>query len=126
MFAAIKLFFSGSTIGYWLIAIGVLLAVSNGFTYWETASYYNKLIVTTSTTAAQAAYTAGVKAQQSADAAMVAAAHKAGADEQAREDAEHPHNVVVTQYIHDHVPTNLPAQCNIPKDVAAQINGLVK
>lgn len=118
-------FLGGFNIWTWLIVIGSVAAVSAGTATFVTANYYNKLIVTSSTTAATYAYDKAIAAQKKADGDMYQAGVDAGKLIGEREKQDDIRSQAVDDYLRTHKPKDIVV-CRMPKETAAEINKVLQ
>lgn len=124
MFKTLIGLFVPANYGALALAAGLIaLVVGSGATL-VTASYYNNLIVSSSTHAAQASYDLAVKNQKAADATMTADREALARSEGAREQGDRDRKAIADAYLLAHKAPTIKA-CYMPKTVTHALNALL-
>lgn len=121
--ALIGLFVPGN-FGALALAGGVIALVSGLGGAVGTAMYYNNLIVSSSTHAAQVSYDLGVTNQKNADAAMTAAREELARAAGAREQGDRDRDALARAAIAAHRPPDVK-ECRMPPAVSKAINDIL-
>lgn len=124
MFKTLIGLFVPGNLGALALGAGIIAVVAAGGATVGTAMYYNNLIVSSSTHAAQVSYDLGVKNQVAADAAMTAARVDLARSEGAREQGDRDRKAIADAYLNGHKAPKIAA-CNMPPDVAHALNAFL-
>lgn len=124
MFKALIGLFVPGNFGALALAGGIIALVAGTGATVGTAMYYNNLIVSSSTHAAQVSYDLGVKNQVHADAEMSDARAALARSEGARAQGDLDRKAIADAYLNAHHAPDIKA-CYMPRDVTKSFNALL-